>query len=141
MSFWDSLIVDEIIYKISQSLCNKNLMKYCILSSIVRTFFIKNDAEILPAHCTWKVAEIEMKIKSLMRCSERLAGWKDVPKGLQVHDKEWSCWYDNSFDNHSGKMDLTTLASWCLHQQTIQTINLASVAQLYDESYCLVLPQ
>ncbi len=29
---------------------------YCILSSIVRTFSIENDAEILPAHYTWKVA-------------------------------------------------------------------------------------
>ncbi len=28
----------------------------CILLSIVRTFFIENDAEILHAHCTWKVA-------------------------------------------------------------------------------------
>jgi len=29
---------------------------YHILSSIVCTFFIENDAEILPAHYTWKVA-------------------------------------------------------------------------------------
>ncbi len=29
---------------------------YRILSSIVRTFFIENDAEILPAHYTRKVA-------------------------------------------------------------------------------------
>ncbi len=29
---------------------------YHILPSIVHTFFIENDAEILPAHYTWKVA-------------------------------------------------------------------------------------
>ncbi len=28
---------------------------YCFLSSIVHTFFIENDAEIKPAHYTWKV--------------------------------------------------------------------------------------
>ena len=29
---------------------------YCILFGIVHTFFIENDAEILPVHYTWKVA-------------------------------------------------------------------------------------
>ncbi len=28
--------------------------KYHILSSLVCTFFIENDAEILPVHYTWK---------------------------------------------------------------------------------------
>jgi hypothetical protein len=32
------------------------LLKYCIIFSIVRTFFIENDAEILHARYTWKVA-------------------------------------------------------------------------------------
>jgi hypothetical protein len=30
---------------------------YCILKSIVCTFYIKNDAEIFPVHYTWKVAQ------------------------------------------------------------------------------------
>ncbi len=32
-------------------------INYSILSSIVRTFYMENDAEIFPAHYTWKVAE------------------------------------------------------------------------------------
>jgi len=28
----------------------------------VRTFYIENDAEIFPAHYTWKVAEKELKV-------------------------------------------------------------------------------
>ncbi len=39
---------------------------YCILSSIVRTFDIENDAEIFPAHCTWKVAEKGFKKTFMM---------------------------------------------------------------------------
>ncbi len=40
------------------SICYRtwNCRDYCILSSIVRTFFTENDAEILTAHYTWKVA-------------------------------------------------------------------------------------
>ncbi len=33
------------------------LKNYCILSSIMRTFYKENDAKIFPAHYTWKVAE------------------------------------------------------------------------------------
>jgi hypothetical protein len=32
------------------------MLTYRILSSIVHTFFIENDADILPVHYTWKVA-------------------------------------------------------------------------------------
>ncbi len=32
----------------------------------MRTFFIENDAEIFPAHCTWKVAEKGFKIALMM---------------------------------------------------------------------------
>jgi hypothetical protein len=39
---------------------------YCILSSIVHTFYIENDAEIFPAHCTWKVGEKGFKIAFMM---------------------------------------------------------------------------
>jgi hypothetical protein len=39
---------------------------YCILSSIVCTFYIENDAEIFPVHYTWKVAEKEFKIAFTM---------------------------------------------------------------------------
>ncbi len=37
-----------------------------ILSSIVRTFYIENDAEIFPAHYTLKVAEKGFKIALMM---------------------------------------------------------------------------
>ncbi len=39
---------------------------YCILFSIVHPFYIENDAEIFPAHCTWKVAEKGFKIAFMM---------------------------------------------------------------------------
>jgi hypothetical protein len=39
---------------------------YRILSSIVRTFYIENDAEIFPAHYSWKVAEKGFKIAFMM---------------------------------------------------------------------------
>ena len=39
---------------------------YHILLSIVCTFYIENDAEIFPAHCTWKVAEKGFKIAFMM---------------------------------------------------------------------------
>jgi hypothetical protein len=32
----------------------------------VHTFYIENDAEIFPAHCTWKVAEKGVKIAFMM---------------------------------------------------------------------------
>ena len=37
-----------------------------ILSSIVHTFYIENDAEIFPAHYTWKVAEKGFKMAFMM---------------------------------------------------------------------------
>jgi hypothetical protein len=39
---------------------------YCILSSIVHTFYIENDAEVFPAHYTCKVAEKGFKIAFMM---------------------------------------------------------------------------
>ncbi len=39
---------------------------YCILSSIVRIFYIQNDAEIFPVHYTWKVAEKGFKMAFMM---------------------------------------------------------------------------
>jgi hypothetical protein len=39
---------------------------YFIKSSIVCPFYIKNDAEIFPAHHTWKVAEKGFKISFMM---------------------------------------------------------------------------
>jgi hypothetical protein len=41
-------------------------MDFCILSSKVRTFYIKNDAEIFPAHYTWMVAEKGFKMAFMM---------------------------------------------------------------------------
>jgi hypothetical protein len=32
----------------------------------VHTFYIENDAEIFPAHCTWKVAERGFKMAFMM---------------------------------------------------------------------------
>ncbi len=39
---------------------------YRILSSIVRTFIMENDAEIFHAHYTWKVVEKGYKMASMM---------------------------------------------------------------------------
>ncbi len=39
---------------------------YRSLSSIVRTFYIENAAEIFPAHYTWKVAEKGLKMVFVM---------------------------------------------------------------------------
>jgi hypothetical protein len=49
-------------------LLNKNILfhYYRILSSIVHTFFIENDAEIFPALYSWKVAEKEFKMAFMM---------------------------------------------------------------------------
>ncbi len=44
----------------------KLLNIYCILLSIVHVFYIENDAEIFPAHFTWKVAEKGFKIAFMM---------------------------------------------------------------------------
>ncbi len=43
----------------------KNL-KYCILSSIVCTSYMENEAEIFPAQYTWKVAEKGFKLACTM---------------------------------------------------------------------------
>ncbi len=40
--------------------------EYCTLSSIVHTFYIENDAEVFPAHSTWKVAEKGFKMAFMM---------------------------------------------------------------------------
>jgi hypothetical protein len=40
--------------------------KYCILLSIVCTFYIENAAEIFPAHYTWKGAEKGFKMTFMM---------------------------------------------------------------------------
>ncbi len=40
----------------------QTITHYRILSSIVRTFYIENDAEIFPVHYTWKVAEKGFKM-------------------------------------------------------------------------------
>ena len=45
---------------------------YCILSVIVHTFYVKNDAEIFPAHYTWKVAEKGFKMAFLMNRLARI---------------------------------------------------------------------
>jgi len=44
----------------------KLLFNYRILLSIVCIFYIENDAEIFPAHYTWKVAEKGFKIAFMM---------------------------------------------------------------------------
>jgi hypothetical protein len=41
-------------------------ISYRILSSIVCTFYLENDAEIFPVHYTWKVAEKGFKMASMM---------------------------------------------------------------------------
>jgi hypothetical protein len=37
-----------------------------MFSSIVHTFYIENDAEIIPAHYTWKVAEEGFQMAFMM---------------------------------------------------------------------------
>ncbi len=44
----------QIIYNSGQT---RPGISFHILSSIVGTFYIENDAEIFPAHYTWKAAE------------------------------------------------------------------------------------
>ncbi len=39
---------------------------YCILSSKVRPFYKENDAEIFPAHYTWKAAKKAFKMAFMM---------------------------------------------------------------------------
>ncbi len=41
-------------------------MYYHILSSIVHTFYIEKDAEIFPAHYTWKVGSKGFKMAFMM---------------------------------------------------------------------------
>jgi hypothetical protein len=43
-----------------------NFRNYPTLSSIVHTFYIENDAEILGVHYTWKVAEKGFKMAFMM---------------------------------------------------------------------------
>jgi hypothetical protein len=54
-------------FSLVTSLCRN----YRILSGIVRTFFKEIDAEIFPAHYTWKAAERVLKIKLVMWCFEK----------------------------------------------------------------------
>jgi hypothetical protein len=42
-------------------------MTYRILSSILHYFYIENDAEIFPAHYTWKVAEKGFNMAFIMK--------------------------------------------------------------------------
>ncbi len=42
------------------------MLNYCMLSSIVHTFYMENDAGIFPAHYTCKVAEKGFKMASMM---------------------------------------------------------------------------
>jgi hypothetical protein len=44
----------------------RQFSNYRILSSKMHTFYIENDAEIFPAHYTWKVAEKGFKIAFMM---------------------------------------------------------------------------
>jgi hypothetical protein len=46
---------------------------YHILASIVRSFLIENDAEIFPAHFTWKVAEKVFKMAFMMNKLARIS--------------------------------------------------------------------
>ncbi len=43
-----------------------DVLVYHILSSIVHTFCLENDAEIFPAHYTWKVADKGFKMVIMM---------------------------------------------------------------------------
>jgi hypothetical protein len=49
-----------------------SLVLYHILSGIVCTFYIENDAEIFPAHYNWKVAEKRFKMAFMMNKLARI---------------------------------------------------------------------
>jgi hypothetical protein len=48
--------------------CNElsTVFSYPILSSIVHTFYIENDAETFPLHYSWKVAEKGFKMSFML---------------------------------------------------------------------------
>ncbi len=43
-----------------------DVLVYCVLSSILHTFCTENDAELFPAHYTWKVADKGFKMAIMM---------------------------------------------------------------------------
>jgi hypothetical protein len=46
----------KLLYVLQVGLLAAMDIRYCILLSIVRTFFLESDAEMLTVHYTWKVA-------------------------------------------------------------------------------------
>jgi hypothetical protein len=56
----------KIVYFLNWCLRCALPLNYRILSSIVHTFYIENDAEIFPAYYIWKVAEKGFKIAFMM---------------------------------------------------------------------------
>ncbi len=52
----------KVIDSYKHSILQWYVINDCILSSIVHTFYIENDAEIFPAHYTWKGAEKGFKM-------------------------------------------------------------------------------
>jgi hypothetical protein len=59
LAFWPSADITPMLNNLAHAIHWQfmfALYVYHILLSIVRTFFIENSAEILPAHYTWKVA-------------------------------------------------------------------------------------
>ncbi len=60
------IIYDRNMFIVQPSSDLKIDQVYCILSSIVCTFYIEKDAEIFPVHYTWKVAEKGFKITFTM---------------------------------------------------------------------------
>ncbi len=55
-----------ISFKVSNKTFKRANFSYRILSSLVCTFYIENDAEIFTAHYTWKVAEKGFKMAFMM---------------------------------------------------------------------------
>jgi hypothetical protein len=70
---------------------NLYITSYHILLSLVRTFYIENDAEIFPAHCTWKVAEKGFKIAFMMnKLSQFLWNYSWKRKGKCCQKSLWN---------------------------------------------------
>jgi hypothetical protein len=65
-SFRVNYLLVMILFELILYLETSSLKMYCILSSNVRPFLMENDAEIFPAHYTWKVAEKGFKMASMM---------------------------------------------------------------------------
>jgi hypothetical protein len=65
------------------------MKRYHILWSIVHTFYIKKDAEIFPAHYTWKVAENGFKKAFMMNKDAMINFCKIILEKNMLSKNHW----------------------------------------------------